>query len=392
MNPVTIPGSLTPDQQAIRDAIQRLMESFGDAYWLEREETGTFPHDFRAAVAEGGWLGIAMPGEHGGSGLGVTEAAVMMEAIANSPGAMAAASSVHMNIFGPQAIVKHGTPEQKAEWLPAIVSGDLITCFGVTEPDAGLDTTRIKTAARRDGGDYVISGRKIWTSAAQQASRVVLLARTSGYDSANPTAGLSLFFAELDPAHVEIREIPKMGRHAVNSNMVFYDGLRVSARDRIGDEGRGFRYILDSLNPERCLIAAEAIGTGRQALARATAYAGEREVFGRPIGQNQAIQHPLAQSWMELEAAWLMTLRAAALYDTGQPCGAEANAAKYLGAEAGYHACERAVLTHGGMGYAREFHVERLLREVWINRLAPVSQQLILCHIAEKVLGLPKSY
>ena len=387
-----IPGRLTDDQRTIREAIHRLMEPFGDDYWLERDRTGAFPHDYREAVAEGGWLGIAMPMEYGGAGLGVTEAAVMMEAIANSPGAMAAASAIHMNVFGPQAIAKHGTPEQKAEWLPPIIRGELVTCFGVTEPDAGLDTTRIQTWARKDGDDYVIDGRKIWTSVAQQAARVVLLARTAEYDVVDPTGGLTLFFAELDPRHVEIREIPKMGRHAVNSNMVFYDGLRVPARDRIGEEGRGFRYILDSLNPERCLIAAEAIGTGRQALARAAAYAREREVFRRPIGQNQAIQHPLAESWAELEAAWLMTLRAAALYDAGEPCGAEANAAKYLGAEAGYRACERAVLTHGGMGYAREYHVERLLREVWINRLAPVSQQLILCHIAERVLGLPKSY
>lgn len=387
-----IPGELTNDQQAIRDAIRRLMEPFGDDYWLERDETGAFPHEFRRAVAQGGWLGIAMPEEYGGSGLGVCEAVVMMEAVANSPGAMSAASSVHLNIFGPQAIVKHGTAEQKADWLGPIIAGDLVTCFGVTEPDAGLDTTRIATAARRDGDDYVVSGRKIWTSTAQQAHRVVLLARTAEYDTARPTGGLSLFFAEMDPRHVEIREIPKMGRHAVNSNMVFYDGLRVPARDRIGEEGRGFRYLLDSLNPERCLLAAEAVGVGRQALDRAAGYAREREVFQRPIGRNQAIQHPLAQSWAELEAAWLTTLRAAALYDSGQPCGPEANAAKYLGAEAGYHACERAVLTHGGMGYAREYHVERLLREVWINRLTPVSQQLILCHIAEKVLGLPKSY
>ncbi len=392
MNQGMIPGELTADQQAIREAIQRLMEPFGDDYWLKRDETATFPHDFRQAVAAGGWLGVALPEAYGGSGLGVGDAVVMMEAVANSPGAMSAASSVHLNIFGPQAIVKHGTQEQKANWLPPIIAGDLITCFGVTEPDVGLDTTRITTAARRDGDDYVINGRKIWTSVAQQAHRVVLLARTAEYDPTHPTEGLSLFFAELDPAHVEIREIPKMGRHAVNSNMVFYDGLRVPASDRIGEEGRGFRYILDSLNPERCLLAAEAIGVGRQALTRATDYAREREVFQRPIGQNQSIQHPLAQSWAELEAAWMMTLRAAALYDTGQPCGPEANAAKYLGAEAGYHACERAVLTHGGMGYAREFHVERLLREVWINRLTPVSQQLILCHIAEKVLGLPKSY
>ncbi|MCH8951035.1 MAG: acyl-CoA/acyl-ACP dehydrogenase [Proteobacteria bacterium] len=387
-----MPGELTTEQQAIRDAIRRLMEPFDDAYWLERDASATFPHEFRQAVAAGGWLGIAMPEQYGGSGLGVAEAVVMMEAVANSPGAMAAASSVHMNIFGPLAIVKHGTEAQKAEWLPPIVKGELITCFGVTEPDAGLDTTRITTAARRDGVDYVISGRKIWTSVAQQAHRVVLLARTADYDAKRPTEGLSLFFAELDPAHVEIREIPKMGRHAVDSNMVFYDGLRVPARDRIGDEGRGFRILLDSLNPERCLIGAEAVGIGRQALGRAVAYAGEREVFGRPIGRNQAIQHPLAESWIELEAAWLTVQRAAAFYDAGQPCGPEANAAKYLGAEAGIRACERAVSTHGGMGYAREYHVERFLREAWINRLAPVSQQLILCHIAEKVLGLPKSY
>ena len=387
-----IPGELTTEQQAIRDAIRRLMEPFDDAYWLERDASATFPHEFREAVAAGGWLGIAMPEQYGGSGLGVAEAVVMMEAVANSPGAMAAASSVHMNIFGPLAIVKHGTEAQKAEWLPPIVKGELITCFGVTEPDAGLDTTRITTAARRDGVDYVISGRKIWTSVAQQAHRVVLLARTADYDAKRPTEGLSLFFAELDPAHVEIREIPKMGRHAVDSNMVFYDNLRVPARDRIGDEGKGFRILLDSLNPERCLIGAEAVGVGRQALGRAVDYANEREVFQRPIGRNQAIQHPLAESWIELEAAWLTVQRAAAFYDAGQPCGPEANAAKYLGAEAGIRACERAVSTHGGMGYAREYHVERFLREVWISRLAPVSQQLILCHIAEKVLGLPKSY
>ena len=238
----------------------------------------------------------------------------------------------------------------------------------------------------------MISGRKIWTSTAQQAHRVVLLARTADYDASRPTEGLSLFFAELDPAHVEIREIPKMGRHAVNSNMVFYDGLRVPARDRIGDEGRGFRYLLDSLNPERCLIGAEAVGIGRQALGRATKYAREREVFQRPIGQNQAIQHPLAESWSELEAAWLLTLKAASLYDQKASSGPFANAAKYYASEIAFKACERALMAHGGMGYAKEFHVERLFREVLITRIAPVSRELILSHIAEKVLGLPKSY
>ncbi len=390
-----IAGELSDDQLSIRRAIARIVADFGDDYWLERERTGTYPEEFRRAIAAGGWLGICMPVEYGGSGLGVSAAVVMMEAVANSAGAMAAASSIHLNIFGPMPIVKYGTEEQKRRWLPRIISGELLTCFGVTEPDAGLDTTRITTRAVREGDRYAITGRKIWTSGAKEADRVMLLARTAEYDPADPTGGLSLFFAELDPAHVEVREIEKMGRAAVDSNVVFYDGLRVPAADRIGAEGRGFRMILDSFNPERCLIAAEAIGVGRQALARAAAYAREREVFARPIGKNQAIQHPLAACWAELEAAWLMVLRAAALFDAGAPSrdvGAAANAAKYLGAEAGYRACERAILTHGGMGYAREFHVERLFREVWIPRLAPVSQQLVLCHIAERVLGLPKSY
>ena len=390
---MAISFELTADQRAIRDSIAKIMASFDDAYWLKCDDEAAFPVAFRDAVAAQGWLGITLPEEHGGAGLGLTEAAIMMEAVANSPGAMTAASAIHMNIFGPQAIVKHGTGAQQAAWLGPIAAGELTVCFAVTEPDAGLDTGRIKTRARPDGDGYVIDGRKIWTSTAQRADRVVLLARTAEPEpGGKATDGLTLFFAELDPAHVEIREIAKMGRHGVDSNMVFFDGLRVPAEARIGEEGRGFRYLLDSLYPERILIAAEAVGVGRQALARAAAYAREREVFGRPIGQNQAIQHPLAQSWMELEAAWLATLRAAALYDAGRPCGVEANMAKYLGAEAGYKACETAILTHGGMGYAKEYHVERLFREIMIARLAPVSQQLVLCHLAEKVLGLPKSY
>lgn len=384
---------LTDLQRSVRDSIQRIVADFDEDYWAALDKSGDFPTDFRCAIARDGWLGIAMPEDVGGAGLGVSEAAVMMEAVANSPGAMAAASSIHMNIFGPHAIVKHGTDDQRRAWLPSIIAGDLIVCFGVTEPDAGLDTTHITTAAHRDGDDYVIDGRKIWTSTAQQASRVILLTRTTPIeDVAKPTDGMTLFFAELDPAHVEIREIDKMGRHAVDSNMVFIDGLRVPSGDRIGEEGRGFHYLLDSLNAERVLVGAEAVGIGRQALSRAADYAKERVVFGRPIGQNQAIQHPLAESWMELEAAWLACVSAAALNDSGQPCGPESNMAKYLGAEAGFRACERALMAHGGMGYAKEYHVERLFREVMINRLAPVSQQLILCNIAERVLGLPKSY
>ena len=346
-----------------------------------------------AELAAGGWLGVAMPAEYGGAGLGVSEAALMMQTIADSPGAMAASSAVHINIFGLNPVVVFGTEEQKRRMLPPLIAGRDRACFGVTEPDAGLDTTRISTRAERDGERYIVHGRKVWTSTAQTATKILLLARTTPRDQApKRTQGLSLFYTDLDRAYVEVREIEKMGRKAVDSNQTFIDGLPVPAADLIGEEGRGFEYLLHGLNPERILVAAEAVGIGRQALGRAARYAKERVVFGRPIGQNQAIQHPLAQSWAELEAADLMMLKAASLYDRGQPCGAEANAAKFLAAEAAFRACERAVMSHGGMGYAKEFHVERLFREVMLTRLAPVSQQLILCYLAERVLGLPKSY
>ncbi len=384
---------LSQQQQEIRDAIQRIMADFDDDYWLETDRTGNYPHEFRKAIAAGGWLGICMPETVGGSNLGISEATVMMEAVANSAGAQTAASSIHLNIFGPNVLVKYGSDEQRRAFLSPIISGELMTSFGVTEPDAGLDTTNIKTFARRDGDDYVINGRKIWNSCAQQADRILLLTRTEAAgQGAKRADGMTLFFCKLDRRHVEIREIPKMGRHAVNSNMLFIDDLRVPAGDVVGEVGRGFYQLLDGLNPERILIAGETVGIGRQAIARATQYAKDREVFGRPIGMNQSIQHPLAHSWMELEAAWLAAMRAGMLYDAGRSCGAEANMAKYLGAEAGFKACERAVLTHGGMGYAQEYHVERLFREVQIGRLAPVSQQLISCFIAERVLGLPRSY
>lgn len=388
-----LPFELTEQQQDIQDAIKRIMANFDDDYWLETDRTGNYPHEFRKAIAEGGWLGICMPEEVGGSALGIMEATVMMEAVANSAGAQTAASAIHLNIFGPNVLVKYGTEEQRQTFLPPIISGDLMTSFGVTEPDAGLDTTQIKTFARRDGDDYVINGRKIWNSCAQQADRILLLTRTEEAGKGDKRAdGMTLFFCELDRSKVEIREIPKMGRHAVNSNMLFIDDLRVPASDVVGEVGRGFYQLLDGLNPERILIAGEVVGIGRQAISRASQYAKDRSVFGRPIGMNQSIQHPLAHSWMEVEAAWLSTVQAAMLYDAGRPCGAQANMAKYLAAEAGFKACERAVLTHGGMGYAQEYHVERLFREVQIGRLAPVSQQLISCFIAERVLGLPRSY
>ena len=384
---------LTDDQQLIRDSVLKLCARFDDGYWLARDRDGAFPRDFAAAFAEGGWIGTAMPAEYGGAGLGVTEAALAMQAVAESGAGMSGASAVHIAIFGPRVIVKHGTEEQKRRFLPPLIAGKDICSFGVTEPDAGLDTTHIKTFAERRGDRYVIRGQKVWTSLAQVATRILLLARTTPLaDCAAPTDGMTLFYADFDRDRIEVREIEKMGRHCVDSNQLFIDGLEVSLGDRIGEEGKGFRYILESLNPERILIGAEAIGIGRVALARAARYAKDRVVFGRPIGQNQAIQHPLAESWMELEAANLMMLKAARLYDAGEPCGAEANAAKYLGAEAGFNACTRAVMTHGGYGYAKEFHVERYLREVMIARLAPVSRELILCYIAERTLGLPKSY
>lgn len=385
--------TLTDAQREIREQVLRLCTRFDDAYWLDHDRTATFPDDFFAAMAEGNWLGIAMPEEYGGAGLGITEASLMMQAIAESGAAMSGASAIHINIFGLNPVVVYGTAEQKQRMLPPLIAGQDKACFGVTEPNAGLNTLAITTRAELRGDRYVVNGTKMWTSTAQEATKILLLARTTPADQVKRRShGLTLFYTTLDRAHAEIRLIHKMGRHAVDSNMVFFENMEIPVEDRIGEEGEGFRALLHGLNPERTLIAAEAIGIGRVALARATRYARERIVFGRPIGQNQSIQHPLAKSWAELEAANLMMLKAAWLYDTKQECGAEANAAKYLAAEAGFRACERAVMTLGGMGYAQEYHVERYLREVLITRIAPISPQLILSYLAERVLDLPKSY
>jgi acyl-CoA dehydrogenase len=385
--------SLSGEQQSICAAIAKTCARFPDEYWLAKDREGSFPHDFHRAFAADGWLGIAIPQAYGGSGLGVTEAALMMQTIAGSGAGLSGASALHMNIFGLNPVVMFGSDEQKKRMLPPLIAGDDKACFAVTEPDAGLDTLNLKTKAVRNGDRYILSGQKIWISTAQVASKMLILARTTPVDDVKRrTEGLSLFYTALDRKYVDVREIAKMGRSAVDSNELFIEALPVPAADRIGEEGRGFEYILQGMNAERILIAAEAIGLGRAALRKAANYAGERVVFGRPIGQNQAIQHPLAKCWMELEAANLMAFKAASLYDRSAPCGAEANAAKYLGAEAAFSACQTAVMTFGGMGYAKEFHVERYLREVMIARLAPVSPQLILCFIAEKVLGLPKSY
>jgi acyl-CoA dehydrogenase len=384
---------LTAEQAEIREQVLRLCAAFGDDYWLRKDREGTFPEEFHAAMAAGGWLGIAMPEAYGGGGLGITEAAVMMQAVAESGACMSGASAIHMNIFGLNPVVVFGTEEQKRRALPPLIAGRDKPCFAVTEPDVGLNTTQLRTRAERQGDRYVVRGQKMWISTAQVANKMLLLARTTPLEAVRrKTDGLSLFYTDIDRARVEIRLIEKMGRHAVDSNMVFFDGLEVPVEDRIGEEGKGFHYILHGMNPERILIAAEAVGIGRAALRRAADYARERRVFGRAIGQNQGIQHPLARCWAHLEAAELMVLKAAALYDAGRECGAESNAAKYLAAEAGFSAAETAVMTHGGMGYAQEYHVERYLRESLIPRIAPVSRELILSHIAERVLGLPKSY
>jgi acyl-CoA dehydrogenase len=385
--------ALSPEQEAVRDAVTRVCAQFDDAFWLAKDRDGGFPVELHQALARDGWLGICMPEEYGGAGLGIAEAAVMMQAISQSGAGMTGASAVHMNIFGLQPVVVFGTAAQKRRMLPPLIAGRERACFAVTEPNTGLDTTRLRTRAERDGDVYRINGQKVWISTAQVAEKILILARTTPIEAVNkPRDGLSLFYTTLDRSRIEVREIEKMGRKAVDSNQLFIDNLEVPVEDRIGEEGKGFDYILHGLNPERILIAAEAVGLGLVALDRASRYARERVVFDRPIGQNQAIQHPLAACWMELEAARLMVMNAAWQYDQGLPCGPAANAAKYLAAEAGFRSCEAAVMTHGGFGYAREYHVERYLREVMIPRLAPVSPQLILCFIAEKVLGLPKSY
>jgi acyl-CoA dehydrogenase len=385
--------ALTENQEAIRDAVQKTCSSFNDAYWLKKDREGGFPHDFHKAMADAGWLGICIPEKFGGSGLGVVEASIMMRTIAESGAGMSGASAVHINVFGLNPVVVFGTDEQRQRMLPPMIDGREKACFAVTEPNTGLNTTQLKTRAVARNDKYVVNGQKVWISTAQVAQKILLLARTTPLEEVKkPTQGLSLFYTDFDRQRVKVHEIEKMGRKVVDSNELFFEDFEIPMEDRIGEEGRGFEYILHGMNPERVLIAAEAVGLGRLALTKAAEYAKTRIVFNRPIGQNQAIQHPLAKNWMELEAAWLMTMSAAWQYDNNLPCGAAANAAKYLAGEAGFQACEQAVMTHGGFGYAKEFHVERYLREVLIPRIAPISPQLILSFIAEKVLGLPKSY
>ena len=384
---------LSPERQEIRDAALRLAGRFGDDYWLERDREGGFPEALYRAFADAGWLGIAMPEAQGGAGLGISEATVMMQAVAEAGGGASAASALHMNIFGLNPVVRYGTEAQRERMLRPLIEGREKACFAVTEPTTGLDTTRLKTRAVRQGDRYVVHGQKVWISTAQVADRMLLLARTTPIEEcAKPTEGLSLFYTALDRTFVEVREIEKMGRRAVDSNELFIDGLPIPAEDLIGEEGQGFRQILHGLNPERILIAGECVGIARNALARAAGYARERVVFGRPIGRNQSVQHPLADAWAKVEAANLMTMHAAELYDAGAECGVEANAAKLLAAEAAVEATQGAQMTFGGFGYAKEYHVERLVREALLFHIVPVTPNMLLSYIAEKALGLPKSY
>jgi acyl-CoA dehydrogenase len=381
------------DLEAIREGVRAVCKPFDDEYWLARDDDGNFPREFHRAMADAGWLGITMPEEYGGSGLGVTEAMTMIREVASGGGGFAASSTIHINLFGPHPIVVKGTEEQKARWVPRLVSGEDQVCFGFTEPDAGLNTTRIKTFAEKVPGGYRVNGQKVWTSTAQVANKIMLLTRTTKFeDVTKPTDGITIFYTDLDRSKIDVHLIPKMGRKAVDSNAIFIEDLFIPDEDRIGEEGKGFGYILHSLNPERILIAAAATGIGSDALRRGVNYAKERIVFDRPIGMNQGIQHPLAEKWMYLQSAWLMVEKAARLYDSGQPCGAEANSAKFLAARACHDAAWQSVATHGGFGYAKEYHVERLYREAALTRLAPITEQLIMSFIAEKVLDLPKSY
>ncbi len=384
---------LTEDQATIRKAVAELAGKFSDQYWLEKDAAHEFPAEFYDAFARGGWLGITTPEEFGGHGYGITEASLLLEEVSASGGGMNAASSMHLSIFGMHPVIVHGSEELKRRNLPRIVNGDLHVCFGVTEPEAGLDTTKITTFARRDGDDYVVNGRKVWISKAQESEKVLLLTRTTKFEDAKKkTDGLTLFFTELDRDHVDIRPIDKMGRNAVSSNELFIDELRIPVEDRVGEEGQGFKYILDGLNPERMLVAAEALGLGRAALRKAVQYGNEREVFGRPIGMNQGLQFPLADSLARLDAAELALRKATWLYDNGKPCGREANTAKYLCADAGFQAADRALQTHGGMGYSEEYHVSRYFREARLLRIAPLSQEMVLNYLGSHVLGLPRSY
>ncbi|HUR75527.1 MAG TPA: acyl-CoA dehydrogenase family protein [Sporichthya sp.] len=381
------------DHRAIRAAVREVCGEFDDDYWLAHDSGHEFPWDFYAAMARGGWIGIAIPEQYGGGGCGIAEASIVLEEVAASGACMNGASAIHLSIFGMHPVVLHGSEDLRSRVLPQVASGESHVAFGVTEPDAGLDTTSITTRAVLDGDDYVVHGRKVWTSKALESDRVLLLVRTTARDQVpKPTQGMTLLVASLRDPAVQISPIAKLGRNAVASCEVVYDGLRVPVTDRVGEEGKGFAYLLDGLNAERVLVASEALGIGRAAIRRAVTYAKERVVFGRPIGQNQGIAFPLADAHARLNAAALVIREAAWRVDRRMSAGEQANTAKYLAAEAAFAAADAAVQTHGGFGYAREYHVERYFREARLQRLAPLPQEMVLNYLSEHVLGLPRSY
>jgi len=381
------------EQKLIRESVRKLCSAFPDEYWEQHDREGKFPDEYFNVMAEAGWLGIAIPEQYGGAGKGLQEAAIILEEVAASGAAMNGATPIHLSIFGMHPVVKHGSDDMREKYLPAVAEGKLHVAFGVTEPNAGSDTTSIETFARLEGDHYVVRGRKVWTTKALESERVLLLVRTQSKEKVDrKTEGMTLLLAELQKPEVSISAIPKLGRNAVRTCEVVYDDLKVSVEDRVGEEGLGFRYLLDGLNAERILIAAESIGIGKAALRRAVQYANERIVFDRPIGKNQGIAFPLAEARTKLDAAELMTKKAAWKLDNSLPCGTEANMAKWLAAEAGFYAADCAIQTHGGFGYAREYHVERYWREARLMKLAPISQEMILNFVAEHELGLPRSY
>ena len=384
--------ALTESQELIKKEVGALARQFSLDYWLDKDDRAEYPHEFVKAFADNGWLGIMIPEAYGGAGLGVTEAALMLHEICASGAGTSGASPIHFYVFPPTPIIKFGTDAMKQKYLPRIASGEIVMAFGVTEPNAGTDTSRIQTRAVRQGNRWIVNGRKVWTTNAQHANKILLLARTADRDPAKPLRGMTLFFADLDRKAISVRLIHKLGRAAVDSNEISIENLEVSDDDVVGNVGDGFYHLLDSLNPERIVVGIEAVGIGRAALDRAVQYAKERIVFERPIGQNQAIAHPLAQAAAQLDAAEVMCLKAAWLFDHGRPCGREANTAKLISADAGFNACDAALQTFGGFGYAKEFYVERLWREIRLYKIAPVSQQMALNYLSEHVLGLPKSY
>ena len=381
------------DEREIRTSLRKVMAPYTDEYWMRHDMDHEFAWDFHDAMAEAGWLGICIPEEFGGGGAGVQEAALLLEEVTGSGGALNAGTTVQVGLFGLEPIVKHGSEEQKKRFLPRAAQGKLQVSFGVTEPDAGTETTNITTFAEKVPGGYKVNGRKVFISRAEQAERLLLITRTTPRDKvAKSTDGMTLFLAKMDPDHIKVQPIPKLGRNAVSTNMLFIDDLFIPDEDRIGEEGKGFKYLLAGLNAERIIVAGGCLGMGRACLRRAVEYTKQRKVFGRPIGMNQGVQFPLAESLAKLDAVELLIRKAAWLYDNGQPCAKEANEAKLLASTWAFEAADRAMQFHGGYGYTNEYHIERYWRESRVQRIAPISNELVLAYLGEKVLGLPRSY